>query len=33
MELPRKLLEKIAFDTRFKIEEQMLIVVDNKQYT
>ena len=28
MELPSKLLEKIAFNTRSKIEEHMLIVMD-----
>ena len=28
MELPRKLLEQIAFNTRPKIEEHMLIVMD-----
>ena len=30
MELPSKLLETIAFNTRPKIEEHMLIVMDNQ---
>ena len=32
MELPSKLLEKIAFNTRPKIEEHMLIVMDNSTH-
>ena len=32
MELPRKLLEQIAFDTRAKIEEHMLIVMDKSTH-
>ena len=30
MELPSKLLEQIAFNTRTKIEEHMLIVMDKR---
>ena len=32
MELPSKLLEKIAFNTRPKIEEHMLIVTDKSTH-
>ena len=32
MELPSKLLEQIAFNTRPKIEEQMLIVMDRSTH-
>ena len=32
MELPRKLLEQIAFNTRLKIEKHMLIVMDKSTY-
>ena len=32
MELPSKLLEQIALNTRPKIEEHMLIVMDNSTY-
>ena len=32
MELPRKLLEQIAFDTRPKIEENMLIIMDKSTH-
>ena len=32
MELPSKLLEQIAFNTRPKIEENMLIVMDKSTY-
>ena len=32
MELPSKLLETIAFNTRPKIEEHMLIVMDNSTH-
>ena len=32
MELPRKLLEQIAFNTRAKIEEHILIVMDKSTH-
>ena len=32
MELPSKLLEQIAFNTRPKIEKQMLIILDKSTY-
>ena len=32
MELPSKLLERIAFDTKPKIEEHMLIVLDKSTH-
>ena len=32
MELPNKLLEQIAFNTRSKIEEHILIVMDNSTH-
>ena len=32
MELPNKLLEQIAFNTRSKKEEHMLIVMDKSTY-
>ena len=32
MELPSKLLEQIAYNTRAKIEEHMLIVMDKSTY-
>ena len=32
MELPRKLLEKIAYNTRPRIEEHMLIVMDKNTH-
>ena len=32
MELPSKILEQIAFNTRLKIEEHMLAVIDTSTY-